>query len=239
MRRAKEDLYGGQDPRELPAYSIPEAAHYLRLPVATLRTWVRGRYYPTLRGRQRFEPVIYPADTQRALLSFVNLIEAHVLAAIRRQHQVPFPKVRSALQYLAHHFPSQHPLADQSFATDGLHLFVEKFGQLIAISNEGQLNMRHMLEAHLRRIERDISGLAVKLYLFTRQDESVTSPRVVVVDPRIAFGRPVLVGTRIPTEIIYQRFEAGESIVQLADDYGRTSSEIEEALRCEHYRDAA
>ena len=99
--------------------------------------------------------------------------------------------------------------------------------------------MRTMLEAHLQRIERDISGLAVKLYLFTRQDEPKTSPRVIVVDPHIAFGRPVLVGTRIPTEIIYQRFEAGESIVQLADDYGRTSSEIEEALRCEHYRDAA
>ncbi len=32
--------------------------------------------------------------------------------------------------------------------------------------------MRNMLEAHLQRIERDISGLAVKLYLFTRQDES-------------------------------------------------------------------
>ena len=70
MRRAKGDLYGGQDPRELPAYSIPEAAHYLRLPVATLRTWVRGRYYPTLHGRQRSEPVIHLADTERALLSF-------------------------------------------------------------------------------------------------------------------------------------------------------------------------
>ena len=66
-----------------------------------------------------------------------------------------------------------------------------------------------------------------------------TAPRVVVVDPRIAFGRPVLVGTRIPTEVIYQRFEAGESIEQLADDYGRTPSEIEEAIRCEHYREAA
>lgn len=239
MRRAKGDLYGGQDPRELPAYGIPEAAHYLRLPVATLRTWVRGRYYPTLRGRQRFESVIHLADTQRALLSFVNLIEAHVLAAIRRHHQVPFPKVRSALQYLERHSPSPHPLADQSFATDGLDLFVEQLGQLVAVSDEGQVIMRTMLEAHLQRIERDISGLAVKLYLFTRQDEPKTSPRVIVVDPHIAFGRPVLVGTRIPTEIIYQRFEAGESIVQLADDYGRTSSEIEEALRCEHYRDAA
>ena len=239
MSSPEKDLYGGRDPRELPAYGIPEAAHYLRIPVATLRTWVCGRHYPTLRGPQRFEPVIDLADKECYLLSFVNLIEAHVLAAIRRQHNVPFPKVRSALRYLEQHFPSTHPLADQSFETDGLDLFVEQFGQLIAISDEGQLSIRNMLKAHLRRIERDISGLAVKLYLFTRRDEPETAPRVVVVDPRIAFGRPVLVGTRIPTEVIYQRFEAGESIEQLADDYGRTPSEIEEAIRCEHYGEAA
>jgi DNA-directed RNA polymerase specialized sigma24 family protein len=28
--------------REMAAYSIGEAAHYLRIPVATLRSWVRG-----------------------------------------------------------------------------------------------------------------------------------------------------------------------------------------------------
>ena len=75
--------------------------------------------------------------------------------------------------------------------------------------------------------------------IFTRQDTSETAPRVIVVDPRIALGRPVLVGTRISTEVVYQRFEAGEPVARLADDYGRTQAEIEEAVRCEHYRDAA
>ena len=239
MDQTKKNIYGGRDPRELPVYGIPEAAHYLRIPVATLRTWVCGRYYPTQQGRQRFKPIIALADTDRFLLSFVNLIEAHVLAAIRRRHRVSFPKVRGALRYLNQHLPSPHPLADQRFETDGLDLFVEQFGKLIAISDEGQLSMRNMLKTYLHRIERDISGLAIKLYLFTRQDDPETAPRVIVVDPHIAFGRPVLVGTRISTEVVYQRFEAGESVARLADDYGRTSEEIEEAIRCEHYRDAA
>ena len=144
------------------------------------------------------------------------------------------------MRYLNEHFPSPHPLADQHFETDGLDIFVEQFGELTAISSdEGQLSMRDMLKAHLHRIERDVSGLAIKLYLFTRRNTSETAPRVIVVDPRIAFGRPVLDGTRISTEVVYQRFEAGEPVARLADDYGRTSEEIEEALRCEHYRDAA
>ena len=240
------DLYGGRDPRELPAYGIPEAAHYLHIPVATLRTWVRGRYYQTLQGRKFSEPVIKLPDADHYLLSFFNLVEAHVLGAIRRQYRVSFPKVRNALSYLKQNNPSKHPFADQRFETDGLDLFLEHFEQLVNISSEGQLNMRDMLKPYLQRIERDVSGFAIKLYLFTRRDLSLdkdgkaeTAPKIVVVDPRFAFGRPVLVGTSIPTKVIYQRFEAGDSVDLLAEDYGRNPLEIEEAIRCELYRTAA
>src|SRR5207249_10801942 len=33
------------DPRGLPAYSVSEAAHYLRVPRSTLRAWVAGQTY--------------------------------------------------------------------------------------------------------------------------------------------------------------------------------------------------
>jgi uncharacterized protein (DUF433 family) len=92
--------------------------------------------------------------------------------------------------------------------------------------------MRELLEAHLRRIERDERGLAVRLFPFTRRRE-LDEPRVVVIDPRVSFGRPVLVGTGIPTSVIADRYKAGESMDQLADDYGRPRLEIEEAIRCE------
>lgn len=36
----------------------------------------------------------------------------------------------------------------------------------------------------------------------------------------------------IPTAIIAERYKAGESIDQLADDYGRERLDIEEAIRC-------
>jgi hypothetical protein len=72
------------EPREMAAYSIGEAAHYLRIPVATLRSWVRGRFYPTEHGRRFFKPLIELPDPNLGSLSFVNLVEAHVLDAIRR-----------------------------------------------------------------------------------------------------------------------------------------------------------
>ena len=41
----------------------------------------------------------------------------------------------------------------------------------------------------------------------------------------------MLVGTGIATTIIAQRYKAGESIEELAEDYGRSRSDIEEAIR--------
>jgi len=38
-------IYRQQDIREVPAYGVTEAAHYLRVPASTIRWWVTGRSY--------------------------------------------------------------------------------------------------------------------------------------------------------------------------------------------------
>ncbi|HJT81452.1 MAG TPA: hypothetical protein VJ719_09670, partial [Chthoniobacterales bacterium] len=151
-------MTNSRDPRELPAYGITEAAHYLRIPLATLRSWVHGRFYPTETGKKHFAPIIALPTSKFPALSFVNLVEAHVLDAIRREHNIPFPKVRSAVAYMRRHFGSEHPLAEQKFETDGVNLFVSRFERFVSVSEEGQLAMRELIKAHLRRIEHDEAG---------------------------------------------------------------------------------
>jgi uncharacterized protein (DUF433 family) len=149
------------------------------------------------------------------------------------------PKVREALQFLARHFPSQHPLADQYFVTDGVDLFLDTYGPLINLTQEGQLAMRDLLHVHLSRVERDTAGVPVKLYLFTYRRHFDTpavlaaTPKVIVIDPHISFGRPVVAGTGIATAIIAERYKAGESIEELTHDYDLPPRAIEEAIRCE------
>jgi uncharacterized protein (DUF433 family) len=159
-------------------------------------------------------------------------VEAHVLSAIRREHLVRLDRVRDAIDYLQKQFPSKHPLADHNFETDGVDLFVEEYGQLINVSRNGQLAMKQIIKVYLRRIERDRSGLPIRLYPFTRK-AAANEPKFVVIDPQISFGRPVLAGTGIPTAIIAERYKAGESMEELADDYSRGRMDIEEAIRCE------
>lgn len=56
---------------------------------------------------------------------------------------------------------------------------------------------------------------------------------LILIDPKIGFGRPVLIGKAIRTATIANRFDAGESVSDLATDYGLTTPEIEEAIRYE------
>lgn len=224
--------------REMPAYGIVEAAHYLGIPKATLRSWVMGRYYPTGKGKRFFKPIIELADKDQRLLSFENLVEVHVLDAIRRAHGVAFWRVRKAVEYVKNKLGSKHPLAEQKFVTDGVDLFVEAFGHLVNISREGQLAIKALIESYLQRVERDRIGAPIRLYPFTRERKP-DEPRIIVIDPSISFGRPALVGTGIATTIIAQRYKAGESIEELAQDYGRSISDIQEAIRCELWLDAA
>src|SRR5438094_4650457 len=221
-----------QDVRELPAYGVAEAAHYLLVPRATLRSWVAGMSYGSDGERSFFKPVIQPAAKSPVALSFINLIEAHVLAASRRKHRIDMPRVRRTIGFLKQAFGSKHPLADHKFETNGVDLFVEHLGEFISASEGGQIAVRDLLKAHLRRIERDNKGFPLRLYPFTRVDET-DQPKNIVIDPFISFGKAVITGTGVSTDIVAERFQAGESADELAHDYGCDREKIEEAIRCE------
>lgn len=219
------------EPREMPCYRIAEVAHYLRIPKATVRAWAVGQ--------DRFRPVlaVEPQDGI-PLLSFVNLVEVHVLDALRREHDIPLRRTREVLRQLARLFPGvAHPLANRDLLTESREVFVEHFGRLVSASREGQIAIRELLEAHLRRVDRDPMGRASRLYPFTRKREPLgllpDEPKLIMIDPEVQFGRPVLTGTGIPTLVIADRYKAGDSIAELARDYDRPEAEIEEAIRCE------
>jgi len=59
------------------------------------------------------------------------------------------------------------------------------------------------------------------------------APRLIAIDPTISFGRPVIAGSSIPTAVLHERWKAGDSIQELAEDYHRPVAEIEEAIRYE------
>jgi len=219
--------------RRKPAYTYVEAAHYLNLPVSTLSSWFKGQTYTLNDEVRRFQPVITLDGRPGEGLSFLNLVEAHVLAALRREHRIPLQKVRRALDYVEGQLGVERPLINARFETDGVNLLVRELERLVNVSQEGQLEIEPVIRTYLRRIERDPSRLPIKLYPFTRRSVSADDPQPVEIDPRVSFGRPVLAGRGVPTAVLADRFKAGDSLTDLAEDYDTSPQVIEEAIRCE------
>ncbi len=52
----------------------------------------------------------------------------------------------------------------------------------------------------------------------------------ITVDPSIVHGRPVIAGTRVPTEVVVGELAGGSSFDEIRDDYHLTDEQIRAAL---------
>ena len=217
------------DPRHQPAYPLAEAARYLKLPAATLRAWTLGRPYPTIRGKGHFRPLIRPASGQPPLLSFSNPIEAHVLRALRTMHGVSVKALRQAVESAEKKLGIERLLLRPELCSDAGQVFLDRYAELIDLSASGQLAMRQVLQAHLKRVTWDDQRFPVRLHPFI-VGEAASSGMPIAIDPRISFGRPVIISRGVSTAVIVARIDAGEAVADLAADYELSLTEIEDAI---------
>lgn len=208
-----------------PMYSPMAASRHLRLPVSSVRWWTLGN------GSHL--PVIRIADQHEHLLSFRNLVEAHVLSAVmcHDRDRVPLAVVRSVLAMLEERFGSEHPLADARMGEDGKEFFAARFGALVNASRHGQAAIASILGSYAQRVRRDERGDPAQLLLFTRGRPE--GPEHVMIDPSVRGGAPCLTGTDVTTSAVADRFRDGASVQDLAHAHGCGRDEIEEAIRYE------
>ena len=218
-----------EDVLQVPRYSLGDVAVYLRLPRSTLVAWCSpaGRRTPV---------IIAATPAGGARLSFLNLVEAHVLDALRREYRLRVSRIRLAVEYLRQHEGLSHPLAQRGLLTDRRDVFVQAVRsatgpELVNASRFGQGAMPDLLEAHLHRVEWNAAGLAARLYPFPGDDRADTTPRILAIDPAIAFGRPMVASRGIPVAPVASRFNAGEDLTAIAEDYGISYPEAVEAVR--------
>jgi uncharacterized protein (DUF433 family) len=96
---------------------------------------------------------------------------------------------------------------------------------------EYQVLLKKYLARRLERVEM-AGSVPARVFPFSRSPAD-DSPRTIVLDPAIRFGRPTIVNRGLPTDIVFERFQAGEGVLDIGDDYGVPVGEIEEALRYE------
>jgi uncharacterized protein (DUF433 family) len=228
---ALETLKWNMASYDRPIYSVTDSARYLRIPVVTLRSWLQGRSYSTKSGSRMSEPIIQRPKPDSNLLSFTNLVEAHVLRIIRETHQIRLDKVRSALDYMNQQLDTRHPLVLRKFQTDGMDLFIDQIDVLVNVSRSGQLAMRETLKHLLGRIEWDEQDVATRLFPFFQPEGE--GARLLYIDPKISFGKPVIAGKGVPTLSIAQLYDAGDEIEDIAYEFDCSMEQVKAAIQFE------
>ena len=206
---------------KLPAYGVSEAARYADITGQTIRNWQNLSNRPA---------PLSPRERGKAL-SYLQLIELAVVAAAR-DSGVPLWAIRETREYMRKQFNADFPFARYRFKTDGKNLWLDYIdligkkgkGKLLLASGKGQLAWAEII-GRLQEFEYDKKlGLAVRWHVAGRN-----SP--VIIDPRVRFGAPSVDG--VPTRLLLARWEAGESPVEIADDFDMTVRAVVAALEFE------
>lgn len=212
------------DPLEMPNYTLAEAVRYFHVPFSTVEYWTA-------------KPHALVTLSSDHMLSFKNLVEFYVLEGLRHIHNLKIRAIRAAVEDLLEHEESRHPLADYDPRTmEGKYLIFLKNGAILNSSLRGQYEIPEWTAAYLKRVDRDPSGLAQKIYPFTKKEQvkaGAEPPRTVLIDPGVCFGLPVLAGSRIKTGFLASRYRGGDSVPAIAKSYDRPVGQIKEAIEWE------
>jgi uncharacterized protein (DUF433 family) len=200
------------DPWSRGVYLVPDAARILRLPLSVLRLWVSGRSA----DHQRYYPagaIFTEGDGADRHFGFHALIELFTIAQLRKR-SIPMTAVRQARAELMERFQTPHPFALKGLMTSGRTLIRSLNDDiLLELGTRGQTAFSKVLEPFCASLDFDeANSLASRYFPLGREHP-------VVVDPRRAFGRPVIEGTNLTTETIMSLLRGGEAAEDIAESF--------------------
>lgn len=216
-------------------YTLRDAARLLGEDTATLRRWAfgyqrGGKVYPALINAELPE-----IDGVRSI-TFLELIELLFIKGFR-QSGLSWHRIREAARVASNLFQTEHPFAMRRWFADPVGIYAELRTDtdeevLVELSGGAQVVIEHALEPYLRQLDFDVDGFAKRWYPLGKEVP-------ISLDPTIAFGAPVIDGTRIETAVLVAMLDDGQSVDDIAWWYELDPWQVDAAVRFERERLAA
>lgn len=203
------------DPRfDAALYTVAEAGRHLDIAPSTLRYWIdEKRLVRSIPAQTRGEPTI----------PFYGLAEISFIRKLR-DARLSLRAVTEGVQALQDDLGRDWLMRD-GMAHNGRDILVK-----LADSDEewqrardNQAGISGVIDLGLEMIKFDDVGLPYRVTLPTYEGADV------IIDPRFAFGQPVVESRGVRVEDIAQLFFAGEPISVVSDEFG-VSPEVVEAI---------
>lgn len=209
---------------DAPLLTPAGAQVHLGIPRTTIMDWIK-------RPAADRHPVVHsvaPQVPKGPRLPLIALAEAQILRELR-QAGLSMQHLREAVAALRRRTQEEYVLATNTIATDGgdlLYNVASKVAPEWVRAVDGQGAIREVIETVIKYVHYAPDGYADRLIL--RPYGSAT----VIIDPRFAFGQPVLDRSKVRVETIADLFyRGGESVESIADEYDISTNEVETVLR--------
>lgn len=214
-------------------YSVPEAARLSHVSTGRIRRWLRGYKFRTRKKQEHHSPALWrgqlePIDHSLAL-GFLDLIEIRFVDAFLKAG-VSWAILRKAHERGVAVFRTPHPFCTHKFKTDGHEIFIELHKET------GEPSLVEIV--HNQHVFSQIVGSFLKELEFSGNDvllrwRPMTSRRLIVLDPKRNFGRPIVARHGVPTEILFRARNACGSVAEVSRWYEVPEDEIEDAVEFE------
>ncbi len=215
-------------------YTFREASKLTKVPVADLNRWLKGYAYKNNKTKltKTVSAIWTPdlVDENLQAISFYDLLEIRFVIAFQK-HGVSLKAIRIASQNARELYNHSHPFTCKRFQTDGNSIFGEALKEAGEIELldlvKKQYAMPPIIESSLYKgIEFDNNDLASKWYPLDRS-------KSVVLNPEIAFGKPIVSDGNIRTSILYDAFRVEKNARSVAKIFEIPIKAVEAAIKFE------
>lgn len=222
---------------DIPRYTAAEAGRLTGLRPERVRRWLRGYSYSYIPASDKDPTLVYqrPVIKQReaedsGYASFLDLVD---LLFVRRflENGFSLQRIRKALAE-AESVIGGHHFAQRVYFTDGHEIYLRVKDRdtenLLQLLSGGQWVISEVILDMARQVDFDQeTGFAEKWFPAGRQAG-------VVVDPRICFGAPTIVGRGMRTSNVYDLFIAErEDTCVVSEWMNLREHEVESAVQFE------
>lgn len=215
-------------------YTFQEASKLTNASPQELRRWLKGYGHKAIGSNKRVNSAplwqTELAESEVEGISFHDLLEVRFVQAFRK-YGVSLQTIRVASEQAREMFDHPYPFTCKRFQTDGRTIFaaaMKETGELQLLDLvKKQFAFTKIIEPSLYRgIEFGNNELASHWYPLPRS-------KAVVLDPTIAFGKPIVTNGSIRTSILYDAFNAEKSKQYVSKLYEIPVSSVEAAIRFE------
>lgn len=194
---------------DAPAYSVAEVSRLVNMKPWTVRRYLRGYEYDyeyTDGAHRTKQPPVVKSNKQyqEPYASFLDLVDL-LFVDVLLKRGYGLPTIRKALDEVRERLGTPHFGQSVFFASGNEHIMWKssKYNRdIIALQSGGQMAIPEIVEL----LDDKLDFEEVTDYGFANRYFPKGAQDYIVIDPEIAFGRPVLKNRGVPTNNIYDLY---------------------------------